>query len=189
MDDGGREKRGRMRENMRKRYFLLQEAERKESLLKKITKIDRERARALSAINLPSRRAPALHEKQRSRGIFKFLLGCGNSAQALVGTQTSPYDRRDGRVCTSVFSEIRRTGGGADGLSQGSWEQAGGKRGSGCLWLCCATELPRVKLVNSRIVFMGSGSITPEELEEPVYEEAAETCTQTAGFPVLTLQA
>lgn len=45
---------------------------------------------ALSKINLLSRSTPALHEKQPSGGIFKFLVGCGNKVQALVGIHAAP---------------------------------------------------------------------------------------------------
>ncbi len=52
--------------------------------------------RALSEINLLSWFSPSVHEKQQSRGIFKFLVSSGNTARALVGTQTAPSQCRDG---------------------------------------------------------------------------------------------
>lgn len=46
------------------------------------------------------------HEKQQSRGIFKFLVGCGSTAQALVGTQPSLSAWRNVQVCTSTFLDL-----------------------------------------------------------------------------------
>lgn len=128
-----RRKHGREREDFCKLQEKTKEGNNFKSKGQRKTERKREHChRSISCLGFLS-----LHEKQQSWGIFKFLMGCGNSVQALVGTQTSPSDCWDGWVCTSVFSELRRTER-QSVLSQACGEQVSRGQLRFCLLVCCA---------------------------------------------------
>lgn len=153
----------RMRENMRKIFFFFQWAERRELKKKQRIKKDWKRARAC----------------HRSISCLGFLPLCMRNSKAgvflnsslVVGIQRRPlWVHKPPPPTVEMVESALPCSQSSDG--QRGRRSESGLRGAGRgqvrfrLWVCCATELLRVKLVNSRLIFMGSGSITREDLKE-----------------------